>query len=80
MIERRGQQPVRLDHLPPALAAANAHRLALEVGQRRVDGHAMRLASLVAARSSSAIPNTTLTLFGAENVRSKPGTFRFGGG
>ena len=73
--ERRGDEPVGRHDARPAAPAPDRGGRALEVAERLADGRscAARTASPVA---SSPSPNSTLTLLGAENVRSKAATAR----
>ena len=68
--ERRGGEPVGLHHDRPAVPAAHARGVALEVAERLADR------VVVGARTASVSPsaNRTLTLFGAEKVRSNAAT------
>ena len=65
-----------LPRLAPHTAAAATHptRLALQIAHRRVDRRLVRLDQRPAS-TGSPIANSTLTDFGAENVRSNAATF-----
>lgn len=69
----RGEKPVATQSLHPVVTPAGEARLSLDAGQRRATGR--RCASKSAEDVCSwAIANSTLTLFGAENVRSNAAT------
>ena len=76
--ERRADEPLHLDRLGPAGAAAGPDRLALEVAERGGDRGVVRFADLLGDLAVVAEAHSSDTDFGARNVRSNPGTLRAG--
>ena len=70
---RRRHEPVRRQLDPAGMAATHPARLPLQVPERRAHRLLVRLHQRPRV-SSSPIANSTLTLFGAENVRSSEHT------
>ena len=73
MPERGGDEPVAGDRVHAGRPAARHRRLALHVAERVGDRLVVRRLERRRAGGRRRSPNSTLTHFGAENVRSNPG-------